>query len=112
MSVRNDGKLLIRESFRTEGSVDAGHCRLIGFGRRMAGRIGSSENDGREKFRANCIDAMVNADNCSSRRRRQNRGRFSLEKGAIAGGLSSVTQQLCKDSLESSFLVSRGCQRL
>lgn len=59
MSVRNDGKLLIREPFRTEGSGEAGQRRLIGFGCKIAGRIGSSENDGREKFRVSCNAAMV-----------------------------------------------------
>lgn len=71
MSVRNDGKLLVRETLRTESAVEGDHCWLMGFGRRIAGRMGSSDSDGRAKPRVNC-NAMVDGDSCS--RRRQNGG--------------------------------------
>ena len=69
--VRNDGKLLVREPFRTESAVEGDHCWLMGFGRRIAGRMGSSDSDGRAKPRVNC-NAMMDGDSCS--RRRQNGG--------------------------------------
>lgn len=76
MSVSNDGKLLIREPLRTERSVEVGHSWLIGFGRKMAGRMGSSDADGREKFRINCNAAMVDVmSTVEEQRRRQVRDR-------------------------------------